>query len=125
MTEVYLLFYQAILPTFTHLNLLLQREDPNIFLVAGHFFKKLLSKFVSLQAITSANEVDFTDCNNQLDDSVITIGMVTKRTLNKLFHDGDISQNDKRKFYKGVRAFYVDAAERAISKLPFGDAVQF
>lgn len=27
MTEVYLLFYQAILPTFTHLNLLLPRED--------------------------------------------------------------------------------------------------
>lgn len=128
MTEVYLLFYQAILPTFTHLNLLLQREDPNIFLVADSirtFFKKLLSKFVSLQAITSASEiteVDFNDRNNQLDDSVLTIGITTKRTLNKLLHDGDISPNDRLKFYRGVRAFYVDAAERSIAKLPFDDA---
>lgn len=28
MTEVYLLFYEAVMPTFTRLNLLLQREDP-------------------------------------------------------------------------------------------------
>ena len=34
MTEVYLLFYQSVLPTFMHTNLLLQREDPSIFLVA-------------------------------------------------------------------------------------------
>ena len=75
MTEIYLLFYQAILPTFTNLNLLLQHEDPNIFLVADSiraFFKKLLSKFVKLQAISLVSditEVDFTDHNNQLDDS--------------------------------------------------------
>ena len=35
MTEVYLLFYESVLPTFTHINLLLQREDPNIYLVAN------------------------------------------------------------------------------------------
>ena len=32
-TEVYLLFYEALLPTFTNLTLLLQWEDLNIFLV--------------------------------------------------------------------------------------------
>ena len=43
MTEVYLLFYQSVLPTFMHTNLLLQREDPSIFLVADtirSFLKK-------------------------------------------------------------------------------------
>lgn len=48
MTEVYFLFYESVLPTFTHTNLLLQREDPNIYLVADAirtFLKKLLSKF--------------------------------------------------------------------------------
>lgn len=33
MTEVYLLFFQAILPTFTTFNLLLQREEASIFLL--------------------------------------------------------------------------------------------
>jgi len=32
MVEIYLLFYQAVLPIFTRINLLLQREDPNIYL---------------------------------------------------------------------------------------------
>ena len=129
MTEVYLLFYQAILPTFTNLNLLLQREDPNIFLVADairSFLKKLLSKFVTLPAITSASNitrVNFADTNNQLENSAITIGIMTKRALNKLFDNGDISQNDKLKFFRGVRAFYVDAAERALAKLPFDDVI--
>ena len=48
---------------------------------------------------------------------------MTKRALNKLFDNGDISQNDKLKFFRGMRAFYVDAAERALAKLPFDDAV--
>ena len=96
-----------------------------IFLVADEiraFLKKLLSKFVQLRAITSASditEVDFLDDNYQLDDSTITIGIVTRRTLNKLFDDGDMSQNDKLKFYKGVRAFYIDAAEKANNKVTF------
>ncbi len=34
MTEVYLVFYQSVLPTFTNINLLLQQEYPNIFLVS-------------------------------------------------------------------------------------------
>lgn len=34
MTEVFLLFYESVLPTFTRVNLLLQQEDPNIYLVA-------------------------------------------------------------------------------------------
>jgi len=78
MTEVYLLFYQSVLPTFTHLNLLLQREDPTIYLVAEEiraFLQKLLSKFVKLRAIKAANDittVDFLSNDNQLDNSTIT-----------------------------------------------------
>ena len=55
MTEVYLLFYESHLCTFTHVNLFLQREGPSIYLeddtIRG-FLKKLFSKFVILQAIT-------------------------------------------------------------------------
>lgn len=38
MTEVYLLFYQATIPVFTSLNLLLQRENPSIFLLQDEVY---------------------------------------------------------------------------------------
>lgn len=114
MSEVYLLFYQSVLPVFTRLNLLLQREYPTIFLVADEirsFLKKLLSQFVKLWAIKDAEaitEVEFNCADIQLIDSDLTIGVVTKQKLSKLHDEGDITENDKKKFYKSVRAFYVD-----------------
>lgn len=129
MTEVYLLFYESVLPVFTRVNLLLQREDLNIFLVADAiraFLKKLLSKFVTLQAIREQEDitdVNFLDPKNQLGDDALTIGMVTKQCLQKLLNEGDISAHDKKKFLAGVRSFYVDAASQAVKKLPFEDPV--
>lgn len=104
MTEVYLLFYESVLPTFTHINLLLQREDPNIYLVADAircFFRKLLSKFVTLQAIREQSDitnVDFRSPVNHLADHAMTTGMVTKQRLQKLLDEGDISTHDQEKF---------------------------
>lgn len=129
MTEVYLLFYESVLPTFTHINLLLQREDPNIYLVADAircFFRKLLSKFVTLQAIREQSDitnVDFCSPVNHLADCAMTTGMVTKQRLQKLLDEGDISTHDQERFYAGVRAFYIDAASQALKKLPFNDCV--
>lgn len=129
MTEVYLFFYQSVLPTFTQVNLLLQREDPNIYLIADAiriFLKKLLSKFVTIQVIRDTRDitkVDFQNPENQLSDSAITIGIVTKQLIQKLLNEGDIDEHDMKKFYAGVRAFYVDAAAQTIKKLPFDDSV--
>ena len=87
MSEVYLLFYQAIFPVFTRLNLLLQREYPTIFLVATEirsFLRKLLSKFVTIKAIRETDDVtqvDFTSAENQLSDCDVTVGISTKQTL--------------------------------------------
>ena len=125
LTEVYLLFYQSVLPTFTQINLLLQREDPNIYLVADAIFlRKLLSKFVTLQAIKmeeDVRKVDFRNPANHLDNSAMTIGMLTKQHLQKLFDEGDISAYEFKKVYTAFRAFYVDAASQAVKKLPFDD----
>ena len=94
MTEVYLLLYKSVLPTFTHVNLLLQREDPNIYLVADAIralLRELLSKFVTFQAIRNGEditEVDFENRVNQLDDTKMTIGLTTKQCLRKLLDEG-------------------------------------
>ena len=129
MTEVYLLFYEAVLPTFTCLNLLLQREDPCIFLIADairSFLKKILAKFVTIQAIKSKSDVTTVayECiDNQLDDDHITIGITTKSCLTKLFNDGSICDRDKNVFFIAVRAFYTEAIAQALKKFPFDDLV--
>ena len=129
MTEIYMLFYESVLPTITHLNLLLQREDPNIYLVSDairSFLRKLLSKFIKLPVIRNCDditEVNFSERDNQLGDSQLTIGIVTKQALKKLFEEGDISESDKKKFYAAVREFYIDAANQAVMKFPFTDEV--
>jgi hypothetical protein len=49
MTEIYLYFYQAVLPTFTTFNQLLQRSDPSIFLVyegCWSIYKEILGKLI-------------------------------------------------------------------------------
>ena len=89
-SEVYLLFYQAVLPVFSRLNLLLQREYPTIFLIADEiraFVKKLLGKFIKLEAIRGEDDVTNVDyfCeDNQLSDSELTIGIMTKQLLHRL-----------------------------------------
>ena len=129
MTEIYLLFYESVLPTFTHLNLLLQREDPNIYLVADEiraFFLKLLIKLVKLRVIKAASDItaiDFLSSDNQLDNSTMMVGLVTKQCLRRLLDEGDITDHEHKKFYKAVRAFYMDAASQALKKLPFTDCV--
>ena len=57
---------------------------------------------------------------NHLDDSKLTIGFVTKQQLLKLLDDSDISALSPKKFYKGVRAFYLKATFQTLQKLPFG-----
>ena len=60
MTEVYLLFYQAILQLFVTINKFLQREDPLIHLISkqmSSFLKKFFGKFVSISVIKAASDI--------------------------------------------------------------------
>ncbi|XP_061584295.1 uncharacterized protein LOC133449178 [Cololabis saira] len=71
LTEVYLLFYQATLPAFSTLNLLLQREKSSIFLLHEEmtkFIRKLCAKFLKLAALQNqgVHEIQYKDHSNQL-----------------------------------------------------------
>ena len=107
MTEVYLLFYQSILPVSNHFNQFLQREDPCIHLVHNcceGLLKKLVVNFVKLSAIKTATtlaEVN-TDIANRLSDDIF-VGFVTRQTLVKLEREGDCSTSDSRKFLLSVQ----------------------
>ena len=125
---MYLLFYQAGLPTFISLNKFLQRETPCVHLLhdkLNSFVNKLLGKFVKIPVIRRANEegnlidVDFHSNENQLADSSIFVGFMTRQLLQKLFNDGDVGISAVAKFYTAVRRFYTTSVEYVKKVYPF------
>ena len=148
MTEIYLLFYQAVLQTFVNFNKFLQREDPLIPVISNQiesFLTKLASKFLPVSAIKAVTE-DFTRLkyNEVIDqlpgrhiiyklcpkidsliiiniDDAVFIGISTRATIRKLLEEGDIGPHDTSMFYKSVRAFYVRAMKYALDNLPIKD----
>ena len=132
LTEVYLMFYQAVLPSFTSINKFLQRETPCIHVIQEKlqsFLTTVLSKFVTIRVIRKAldNEdlinVDFVSTDNQLPDSTVFIGFITKQMLNKLLDDGDIGNSEMKRFYNGVRIFYTTATQYIINTYPVKDEI--
>ncbi|XDV25465.1 hypothetical protein PO909_029381 [Leuciscus waleckii] len=71
LTEVYLLFYQATLPAFSTLNLLLQRERSSIFLLHEEmtkFVRKLCARFLKPAALQcrELDDIHYKDPASQL-----------------------------------------------------------
>ena len=73
MTEVYLMFYQAVLQVYVRFNAFLQREDPLIPVLhseVNSFLKKLFSRFIKVAAIQAVKadivSIDYENDENQL-----------------------------------------------------------
>ena len=127
-TEVYLLFFQSVIPSFTKLNQLLQRESPSIYMIFSQiraFLKNLLIKFIQPQVIVDATgdltKVAYDESSLQLDDHQIHIGMFTRSKMRKLLDEGDISPSEVQKFTEGVKAFFTSAISYSLTHLPFDD----
>lgn len=127
MTEMYLFFYQAVLPRFTHFNQLLQRSYPCIFLVyegCWSVYKRILNKLLKvdkLEACLKDNTDDLVSVlENQRADKERFVG-IARMQLNKCLADGDISDQRARKFYTAVRQFYIAAAKYMQKNLPLHD----
>ncbi|XP_037835536.1 uncharacterized protein LOC108251778 [Kryptolebias marmoratus] len=123
-SEVYLLFYQATLPAFTTLNLLLQREQPSIYLLHAEmvkFIQKLCSKFLKPEVLRTLNvhEYPYKDSSKQLPGAKINVGFTTRATLNRLLSAGDVTTHQADVFQQAAQGFLVQAVEYAIAKLPF------
>lgn len=90
MTEVYLLFYQAILPVFTSADLMFQRTAPMIHLVRGSLFsliRKTMGKFIRPELLTVSDDelvqIDFGNPENQLTQNQLFICFTTRQVLNR------------------------------------------
>ncbi|CAB3996170.1 PREDICTED: uncharacterized protein LOC106702191 [Paramuricea clavata] len=58
---------------------------------------------------------------NQRSDKDLFVGITTRMQLNKCLADGDISDQQAKKFYTAVRQFYIAAAKYMLKNLPLGD----
>ena len=112
LTEIYLLFFQSVLPTFTYCNQFLQREEPLIHVLQPQLLKLLqnvLSKYVKPTVLaeslssTGLSTVDFKNPANHVADEYLSVGFITKQTLKALLNEGDISSYQYSKFfYKSI-----------------------
>ena len=127
LTEVYLLFYQAVMPLFTSFNKVLQRETPCIHLIMDKiesFFSNLISKLLKVRAIKEAKQdsklcdINFHEVANQLTDATLFIGFTTKQSLQKLLN---IDERSFNKFYAGARTFFITATDYVIKTYPLKD----
>ena len=149
LTEVYLLFYHAVLQGFVRFNKFLQRNDPLIPVIHSQmisFLTKLAGKFLLPSTIIAAKgdfyTIAYKELYSQLPgnlnfnlfilnvyscyssfflDQSVFIGLITQSTLRRCIEMGDLAPSQSKKFYDSVRAFYVSAFEYALKNLPLND----
>lgn len=128
LTIIHLHFFNHALPVFDDLNLLLQRQDPQI-----HRLKSSMDRFIVkvLTRIMDATEVSLLDniwaCDldsvSLLPDNEVNIGTLAEQGLESLFESGDIGSSQKTKFLSAVKCFWTAVYTYAVDKLPFNDEV--
>lgn len=81
------------------------------------FLRKILSKFLKVSVLKDLDDVqklvdcDFGSVENQLDNTKIFVGFVTRQILHRILHDGDINNSEVKKLYNGVKHFYTKTTE--------------
>ena len=131
MTEVYLMFFQSVLPCFTHCNQFLQREEPLIHVLQPQLeklLKNILAKFIKPAVIAEGLKkddrllsVDFKDKANHVTNDNLVIGYVTKQTVQRLLKEGDISLYQQTTFFDAAKAFFIKATEYLLKWCPLKD----
>ena len=101
------IFFQSTLSVFNRLNLFLQADEPLIHSLYDHiisFLKKFLSRFIRAAVLKQSTDIliiEYTNIENQLNDTELFIGMTTRQQLNRFIDDGSISHLEYIKFLKG------------------------
>ena len=128
--EVYLLFFQSVLPALTNANKFLQREEPLIHVLDSQLkslLKKVMGKFVKPLSIADAesrNELGSFSMNDESHHLAVTdmwIGFQTKQILLKLLNGGDINEHTQGKFLAAAKSFLVKVATYLQKWCPIND----
>lgn len=127
MTEVSLLFYQAVLlQQFVRVNKLMQLENPLIPIVHDilHYLNKLGCWFLDVKRVKEmgAQAIDYENDLAKKTDEQLDTSFTTRIVLKKLTDDGH-DMNKVREVFGGARLFYVEALKYARSHLPLDDPI--
>ena len=124
------MFLESVLPTFTHMNQFLQRNEPLIHVLHPQLtklLKQILGKYLKPSVLAKSvadqkmADVNFKDLENQVNNDDLVIEILTKQLAHKLLDDGDITVNQLKEFYIAVRAFYVRATDYLLKWCPLQD----
>ena len=106
MTELYLMFFQSILPVFTHANRFLQREEPLIHVLhpqLTNLLKKIYSNFIKPSVIADCirdlPSLKYKESCNQVDNDHLIVGFITLQKAKQLLDNGDISERQYDTFF--------------------------
>lgn len=127
MTELHLLFYQAVLQQFVNVNKFMQIENPLVSIiydVLHDFLKKLSCRFLDVRKVkeVGAELINYNEDSVRIIDTKLDIGFSTRVKLNRLVEEGH-DPNAISRFYGGVRSFYEKALQYARDNLPLNDPV--
>ena len=91
---------------------------------------KLLSKFVKPSVIQrfqrfkdDLTNILFSQSEHHLNESKMFIGLVTGLELCKKLESGDILNNNVKKFYASVKAFYTSVVTHILKWFPFSEVI--
>ena len=129
MTKAVLLFLKATQPIFDKMNAILQKDEPQIYLLTTHctsLLTDILVRFVKASAITASKDVfsvKYSDRQNQKDRDVLVIGRECKQYLEEMKTQKLMTSAQRNDFYRGVRDYYVQAVDYILARLPIHDTL--
>ena len=125
--ESALLFQTNAISMFTRFNKLLQRDEPSIHLLKpaieslGRKIGGRILRIPVLQKSPSTFDIDLDDNSIYKVNTSIFLGMTTRATLNRLLSQGDISDDDFKKFHAAVHSYFRDSLTYIKTKFPIND----
>ncbi len=125
--ESALLFQTNAISMFTRFNKLLQRDEPSIHLLKpaieslGRKIGGRILRIPVLQKSPSTFDIDLDDNSIYKVNTSVFLGMTTRATLNRLLSQGDISDDDFKKFHAAVHSYFRDSLTYIKTKFPIND----
>ena len=117
------------MPSFTHCNQFLQREEPLIHVLQpqlARMLRNILAKFAKPLVIAehlragTLTSIDFKNHENHVSNDCLSVGCLTKQTLEKLLR-GDVAPHQHAIFFNAAKAFLIQASEYMLKWCPLED----
>ena len=125
--KAYFMFLAFILEPLNQFNTIFQTDATQIAILLPEMNRLLhvfLAKFVTMRAIKSAEDlttVPFADRGQQLDNSILAVGMELRSMLAN--DEDDLEEATATRIFDSVRKFYVAVVNKMVNIFPFHDDV--